>query len=333
MTNLPIVYNTSGATLYYDVQFSKADGTGTNPTVVSLTVTDPDGNVNVYNWSGGSGNDPNNIVSDGSGAFHIELQVFSSDAPSGVWNAVWQGQGGLIQYGTQVFIQATRVMPVAEVAVGLQNGYCTMDELKSRVGIALDDTKDDYEIQLVVQTVTDWITTYCGRHFYQISEVRTFRPEGVWSLVIDDLVTINQLSLDYDGDGTYEVDWTEDQEYQCLRYQQQYNLRDLGTPRPRNFIQVISSGPPSVQGGGWLPWVWPFTRQDRVKIDAVWGWDSVPANVTQAALYIAAEMFRAKDSPFGVSGIADLGIIKIQASPWVVELLRAYKNPTKTVGV
>lgn len=334
MTDLPIVYNTPGDTLYFDARFTKADGTGTAPAAVSVVVTDPDGAASTYTYTAGN-TDPDSVVSDGSGAFHIALQPFSGTVPSGIWNAVWLGTGGMVPHGSQVFTQAVRVVPVAETAVGLNNAYCTLEELKSRLGIDLSDTKDDYEMQTVITTVTDWITNYCGRHFYQVNEVRTFRPEGVWALVIDDVVTINQLALDYKGNGVYDTLWAEDNEYQCLRYMNQYNARDRGQPWPRNYIQVTSTsslGAPT-QGGGWLPWIWPFTRQDRIQIDAVWGWPSVPWGVTQAALYIAAEMFMAKNAPFGVSGIADLGIIKIQASPWVVELLRIYKNPTKTVGV
>jgi hypothetical protein len=156
----------------------------------------------------------------------------------------------------------------------------------------------------------------------------------VWTLSIDDIVTATSVDLDYDGDGVYEVHWVEDVNYQLLNYPSNYNTRNLGVARPRNYLQVTSgsTGNPVV-GSGWLPWIIPFTRQDRVSIEGVWGWPDVPPNVTQAALYIAAEMFKAKDSPFGVAGIGELGIVKIAASPWVVELLRPYINPRNKVGI
>lgn len=332
MTDLPIIYNTPGATLYASVQFTKADGTGTAPAAVSIVITDPTGVATTYTYTGGNV-DPNEVVSDGSGAFHIALQPFSVTKPSGVWNYVWLGTGGLVQYGSQIFTGAASVIPVGEIGIGLVNQYCTMAELKSRLNIEQTDTKDDYEIQLVIQTVTDWITTYCGRHFYQINETRTFRPDNVWDLFINDLVSVTTFKLDYDGDGVYETTWTQGTNYQLLRYMSHYNQHDLGIARPFNQVQVLSSGPPSTQGGQWLPWVWPFTRQDRVQISGVWGWPDVPSNVHMAALYIAAEMFMAKNAPFGVAGIADLGIVKVQASPWVVELLRPYIDMRGKVGV
>lgn len=332
MTDLPIVYNTPGSTLYFSTQFTKADGTGTAPASVSVIITDPDGTATTYTYTGGNV-DPNEVVSDGSGAFHIALQPFNTVKPSGVWNAVWVGAGGLVEYGTQVLTEAIRVTDVSGVGTGMLTAYFTIEELKSRLGMDQDDTKDDYELRLTQQATTDWITTYTGRTFYQINETRTFRPDNVWDLFINDVVSISSFKLDYDGDGVYETTWVEGTEYQLLRYMSHYNQHDLGTPRPYNQVQVLSSGPPSTQGGQWLPWVWPFTRQDRVQITGIWGWPSVPANVTMAALYVAAEMFMSKNAPFGMTGIADLGVIKIQASPWVVELLRPYIDMRGKVGV
>lgn len=336
MTNQPIYYNNVDQVIPVSAQFTKADGvTGTIPATVAIVVTDPHGTATTYTYTNGNV-DPNNVVSDGSGAFHIWLTPFTggSPSPAGLWTYVWMGTGGLVNQGFQVFTGTFRVLSYADTALGMTTWYCSKEELKSRLQIAQTDTKDDYEIQLAIQSVTDWITTYCGRHFYQMSEVRTYRPGNVWNLAIDDLVTCTSLDLDYDGDGVYEVHWTENVNFQLMRIGDNYNAHNMGVARPKNYLQVLM-GPANSNpiGGQWLPWLWPFTAQNRVKITGIWGWPDIPPNVTMAALILAADLFKAKDAPWGVAGIGDMGMVKVQSNPWVVELLRGYINMAAKVGV
>ena len=335
MTDLAIYYNTADQVIPINVQFTKSDGTGTSPNTVAIAVTDPAGTVTTYTYSGGN-TDPNKVVSGSSGAYHIWLTPFTgmTPPPAGIWTYMWMGTGGSVNQGFQVFAGTFHVLSYADIAQGMTQWYCTKEQLKSRLQIAATDTSDDYELQLAISTVTDWITTYCGRHFYQITEARTFRPDNVWNLKIDDIVTATSLDLDYDGDGVFEVHWTENTNYQLLRYDYSYNSHDQGISRPRNYLQVIGQGGVvNPIGGGWLPWLWPFTRQDRVQITGVWGWPQIPPNVNSAALILAADLFKAKDAPWGVAGIGDLGMVKVQSNPWVVELLRGYINVSKKVGV
>lgn len=333
MTDLPVYYDNAEQIIPVDVTFTNMFGAHTDPDTVTFVLTDPWGDVSTY--AGVATGNPNIINQDAPGEYHIWLQLFNgmTPPPAGVWSYVWIGVGGTVAEGAQIFTGSFRVMPLSEVGMGASQWYCTMAELKSRLQIDDTDTSDDYEIQLVMGAVTDWITTYCGRHFYRVPETRTFKPENVWNLDIDDVVSVSSVDLDYDGDGVYEVHWTEGQQFQLLRYGSKYNQHNLGIARPYNYLQVTSGNAAQPEGSGWLPWIWPFTRQDRVSISGIWGWQDIPWNVTQAALYIAAEMFKSKDSPFGVAGIGELGIVKIAASPWVVELLRPYINPRNKVGI
>jgi len=243
------------------------------------------------------------------------------------------GTGGAVNQGFQIFTGTFRVLSYNDTGLGMTTWYCSKEELKSRLQIAPTDTKDDYEIQLAIQSVTDWITTYTGRHFYRVSEIRTYEPKNVWTLEIDDLVTCTSLDLDYDGDGVFETHWTENTNYQLLRYPDNHNAHDQGVSRPNNYVQVLSGTTVNPVNGGWFPWIAPFTRRDRVKITGIWGWQDVPPNVTMAALILAADLFKAKDAPWGVAGIGDMGMVKVQSNPWVVELLRGYINVSAKVGV
>lgn len=323
------------ATVYYansaegvpvtPVTFLTNTGTAADPTSVTCVVIDPDGNSTTYNYSGLS---PYNTITRTSTG-NYALLLTGLETP-GLYTFIWIGTGASVNQTTP---GTFRLVSLTDIdSSGMQYWYCGMEELKSRLQI--EDTDDDYEIQLACSTVTDWITSYCGRHFYQITESRTYRPDNVWNILIDDIVTCNSVDLDYDGDGIYEVHWIPNINFQLLRYDYNYNQHDMGIARPSNYIQVLQgTNSAGTAGGEWLPWLWPFTRQDRVKVTGTWGWPTVPPNVTQAALILAADLFKAKDAPWGVAGIGDMGMVKVQSNPWVVELLRPYINVQNKVGI
>lgn len=332
MTNTKLFYDSPDQLVPVNVEFTAANGAGTDPGTVVLAITSPHGDVTVYTYVP-LDTDPDKVVSDGDGLFHVWAELFAGDpkAPAGLWSYTWTGVGGLVSNGVQVITGSFRVLPLDSVS-GLNRWYCSKEDLKSRLGIDPGDTDDDFEIQLAVQTVTDWITSYCGQYFYRVDEVRTYAPlDGPWTLRIDNVVQLNHLKLDYDGDGVYEVEWTLGTEFDLYRYPRNYNAFDQGVARPDNFIQVISPG--GTTGGQWLPFIWPFSRQDRIQVDATWGWPDVPPNVMQASLILAADLFKAKDAPWGVAGIAEMGMVKVQSNPWVVELLRSYISGRGKVGV
>ena len=100
----------------------------------------------------------------------------------------------------------------------------------------------------------------------------------------------------------------------------------IPTDIDRLRIQVIG-------GSNFFPFIWPYVHLDRVQISGVFGWPQVPPVVSQAALLIAADWFKLKDAPWGVAGIADIGVIRVQSNPWIHEQLRPYCRPRGKVGV
>lgn len=331
MSNQPVYFNVADQVVPVTVPFTKADGSPTSPAMVACVVTDPEGNATTYAYAPGSPA-PNVVYTTGTGLFELDLQVFGGAAPAGLWSFVWTGAGGAVANGAQVSAGAFRVLALTG-NTGFSRWYVGKEELKSRLQIAPSNTKDDYELQLAIQGVTDWITSYCGQCFYQVTEARMFAPRGVWELSVDPFVpgSITSFTLDYNGDGTFETSWTEGVNYQALREGESYNPGAFGTPRPFNYIRVLMGG--TAGGGQFFPFTWPFTHQDRVKITATWGWAEVPANIQQSALMMAADLFKTKDAPWGIAGMGDLGLVKAQANPWIIELLRPYVNPRRRVGV
>lgn len=87
---------------------------------------------------------------------------------------------------------------------------------------------------------------------------------------------------------------------------------------------------------------WPYTgiraistrafRSDApglVQITATWGWPTVPDDVKHAALIQAARLYKRRESPEGVLGGNDFGIVRVGAhvDPDVAALLQRYRLP------
>lgn len=306
------------ATVFYDnvnqlaqlaVAFTSA-GSAADPTTVTLVVTDPGGTATTYVVTSGQ------ITRTGTGAYTAAIPCAPAiTGADGLWSFVWIGSGAVsdVQPGTW------RVLPATVGA-----WYIGLDEFKDRLGI--DDPADDSQAQIAIQSVCQWINDYCGRHFNRVTETRTFQPGNIWLQEIDDVVAVTAVRLDMDGDGVYELALTQNTDYQLRLGDGDYNVNSTGIARPYKQLQII-------QTGNWLPFTWPFTNLNRVQITGTWGWPAVPPPVTQAAFILAADIFKMKDAPFGVSGVSDYGAIKISANPWLVEMLRKYVNSKKKVGV
>jgi hypothetical protein len=87
-------------------------------------------------------------------------------------------------------------------------------------------------------------------------------------------------------------------------------------------------------GGKYFPFIWPFSKLDRIQITGTWGWQQVPFAVRQATLQVAADLYKLKDAPFGVAGTAEFGQMRVAAaSSPVLEILRPYVSPKRGVGV
>lgn len=336
MPGLNNYFNYADQVIPLTAQFSKSDGTGTIPDTVVLSVTDPTGSTSTYIYAAG-GVDPNVIVSDGTGAFHIWLQPFNTDPdpapPAGLWSYNWTGVGGMVDKGAQVIAGSFRVFDTSGAA-GRDRTYVSVEELKSSNNDSSGQVKDDFEYQRACITATTLIHDLCGQHFFQLTEPRTYSYESIYELFIDPVVpgSITEFALDYDGDGDYETIWTEGKDFQTLRYNEKYNQRWLGEARPHDFVRVLMGGTAS-PGGQMLPFVWAYTPNNRVKITATWGWPEIPQNISHAALLLATDLFKMKDAPWGIAGMGELGMVKTQANPEVMELLSKYREPRNLVGV
>ena len=308
-----ILYDDSSEIALLTVNFLNSSGAAADPTTVYCVVTEPSGASVTHTYNGTA---PADIVKPLVGKYTLQVPCSpSATGIDGLWGYEWVGTGAVsdVQPGTW------RVLPVS-----VNKFYCGLEELKDRLSVT--DNTDDYAAQMAIQAASSWINEYTSQHFYRITETRTFRPESIWELDIDPVVSVSALNVDTTGNGTFDQAWTQGTDYQLIVGARSYNVNAAGIARPYRKVQVL-------QAGKWFPFTWPYSHLDRVQITGTWGWPAVPPPVSQACLTLASQFFKEKDAPFGVAGVADYGVIRIQSSPWIVELLRPYIYQKRKVGV
>lgn len=294
----------------------QAGGLPADPTTVSCVVTDPSGAQVTHTYAGAS---PADVTRLSAGKYTLAVACAPAEAGvDGLWGYEWIGTGAVsdVQPGTW------RVLPEAVS----QLWYVGLEEMKDRLG--MEENDQDYALQTSIAAASGWVNEYCGRHFNRITEARTFQPHNVWLLEVDDIVPGADIAVavDQDGDGIFEQAWTQGTDYQLRLGDGAYNTRATGIIKPYRQIQVVNSG-------NWLPFTWPYSRLDRVQVTTTWGWPSVPWQVAEATRILAADEFKMKDAPFGIAGVSDLGIMRVQSNPWLVENLRAFVNGRRKVGI
>jgi len=310
------------ATVFYDqvnelatinATFTNLAGVPTNPTATSCIVTDPSGAQVVHTFGGAA---PADITNPSAGVFKLDVPcVPSVTGVEGLWSYAFIGTGA-----------ASDVQPGTWRVLGLDQSrwYVGPEELKDRLGQT--DTSVDSVITSVCLATSRWIDRFCGRHFFRVTDTRTYQPERLDVLNTDDLTSVTTLKIDNDGDGVFEQTWTQNTNYQLRVGDGQFNQLSFGELKPFTQVQVIG-------GSSFFPFVFPYVHLDRVQITGVFGWPQVPPVVAQAALIIASDWFKLKDAPWGVAGIADVGVVHINPNPWITQQLRPYFRGRGKVGV
>jgi hypothetical protein len=67
-----------------------------------------------------------------------------------------------------------------------------------------------------------------------------------------------------------------------------------------------------------------FSAYRQVRITAAYGWPAIPAEVTEAAKIQASRLYRRKDSPQGVLGNAEWGVVRVSSIDPDVKALIAH---------
>lgn len=179
--------------------------------------------------------------------------------------------------------------------MAITNGYTDLTTIKLRAGIPSAITTDDSTLEAVVTSVSRSIDQFCGTRFYVVpSEARVFTAHKATELLIDDCVVVTALATDGDGDRTYETTWAAT-DYDLTPF----NATVKGEPFWK--IRVAPLGRYSFP-----------THEGGVKVTGSFGYASAtPAVVSEACLIQSLRIFKRKDSPFGVAGSPEVGMLRI----------------------
>ena len=178
--------------------------------------------------------------------------------------------------------------------MAITNGYIELSLLKS--SLQIDDTILDDFLELAIEGASRQIDAACERVFYQSdAETRLFTPRDSYVVEIDDLRSVTSIKTSSDADGAFDITW-EPKDYQL----EPLNSNAGGVDFPATHVRAVDD------------YLWPIDGEEAtVQIVGDWGFDSVPAQIRQATLILAARLFERRNSPLGIAGFSDIGAIRV----------------------
>ncbi len=196
--------------------------------------------------------------------------------------------------------------------MALTNAYCTLSDLKT--SLAIEDITDDTALEAAILTASRMIDDYTGRFFYRDGTtatpvVRYYTAQDWYTCNVDDFVSLTQIATDDNFDQLYTTIWQSDD----------YMVEPVNNPRrgwPLSRLLAIDS------------YIFPYNLPQSVKVTAVWGWPSVPAEIAMAAKLQASRLFIRRQSPFGIAGTPELGTVRLTSrlDPDVEALIRPFRK-------
>lgn len=196
--------------------------------------------------------------------------------------------------------------------MALSNAYCTLSDLKT--GLSIEDIQDDTALEAAILTASRMVDDYTGRFFYKdgtnaAPATRYYTAQDWWICNTDDLVSISQIATDDNFDRTYGTVWgTSD-----------YMVEPINNPRRGwPYTRLIAVG----------SYIFPRTLPQSVRVQGIFGWSSVPAEISMATKIQASRLFIRRQSPFGIAGTPELGTVRLSAKldPDVEALIRPFKK-------
>lgn len=172
----------------------------------------------------------------------------------------------------------------------MANEYATLIELKTALRIT--DTNDDTELQSKLTSASRRVDRDTGRRFWVdgSTSARVYQARHEELLTVDDISTSTGLIVEI-GRG---LSWS-------TVDANSYDLLPENAEADSKAIETLLR----VNG------CWPLWGPQRVRVTAKWGWPVVPEEIKNATILLASRLFRRKDSPEGVKGFSDLGVVRV----------------------
>ena len=194
--------------------------------------------------------------------------------------------------------------------MAIVNGYCTLQDVKS--ALRLTDNVDDGLLEKAIESASRRIDGYCGRFFYKtastainiypINEYLLRMPEDLANSTVT-------IKIDTAANGTYETTLTQGVDY----------ILEPTDASLRGYPYVHAR----MVGGATFP-LFTIPSFPTCQVTGFWGWNAVPADVSQACVLLAMRQFARLNAALGVVGFADMALQVRAVDPDVRDLLNQY---------
>tara|TARA_R110000772_G_scaffold7531_1_gene25550 strand:+ start:233 stop:826 length:594 start_codon:yes stop_codon:yes gene_type:complete len=191
--------------------------------------------------------------------------------------------------------------------MAITNGYCTLADVKAALRIT--DTVDDTLLELAAEAASRQIDGHTERVFYTEDATRIFTPSDSYVCIIDDVSALTSIKVSDNADGVFGDAWTAT-DYQL----EPLNGQSGGLVTPATQIRAVGD------------FTFPVAGQDAtVQVTGTFGWAAVPTAVRQAAILLSSRQYKRYDSPLGVAGFGDLGVVRVSnIDPDIAKLLEPF---------
>lgn len=247
--------------------------------------------------AGDSGDDAQLFVTAPNGTESTPAVTYSAPNWSGsltanqydVWEYAWRLDGDIVDTGT--------------FSVG--RWYASLASLKKATNRGSSDSTADDQLADALDAASRSVEQYCdsrpigGFLLAASTSARTYRPSElgpaspgvVFCTPLGYRLHVHEIgatgyTVETSDDGSTWTELTEDTDYET------WPENALSLSRPVEAF-VLSTLP------------------TRVRATAKWGWPAVPSAVRQATLLQASRLYRRKDSPEGVAGSSEWGVIRV----------------------
>lgn len=196
--------------------------------------------------------------------------------------------------------------------MAITNGYTTLTEVKQAMGIPVADTIDDSMLEIAIESASRAIDSYTGRNFYSSgTATRYYAPTSNYVCDTDDIAEFIHVKT-MDSTDLYTITW------QTTDYQLE-PLNGIVDGMPTPYTRIRAIGDQLFE---------PLNGEATVEVRAVFGYSAVPIEVKQACIIQSSRLMKRLDSPLGVAGVGDLGVIRVSSriDPDVAQLVDSYRK-------
>jgi hypothetical protein len=195
--------------------------------------------------------------------------------------------------------------------MSLVNAYCTLNQVKASLRIPVADTVDDSLLTLAINAASRDIDQATERQFFSTTATRIYTPQDSYITKIDDLTTLTTLKVSTAANGVFDLTFLPT-DFQL----EPLNGLTGGMTVPFDQIRAVGDYTFPISGG-----------EATVQVTGVFGFTALPVAIEQATVLLASRIFKRNDSPGGVMGFGDIGVVRVsRIDPDIDRLIMPYKK-------